>query len=791
MKKKKDGSPQWSINYPVIVGIAVGVIILVLFGPFLFGSSLFLFTDIGSDTVNIFWPTYIEGARHWMEYGMPGYSFEQGMGMDTFSDHMFRPFQILIEWAGRDNIPFVIAYIEVLKLALIAYILHCYTKLNNYDAKLSVLFVLLGTFTGFVVLGSSWYVFSTRALQFYLLIYGLDYLIKRKKINLFVLAIFLIASYQPFYLYLFGVFGAVYLFVKYPELIRKFSSNTASFLRLVVGSILGLIVSAPFLWSKLKQVTEGPRLAEASLGDKLLANSNGIDLGGHFSSLLLRLFGNNTLGVGDEYTGWNNYLEGPLVYMGSLALVLALYYTIACYKDNKRPTVIALVSILILTLPILRNSIWLFQGDYQRELGLVIGFVILLGFVEGWKLILKNGFQAKYLLFILAFLLLLLMVGSRATLGRVANEYLALYIFFLVGQLGLLFLLSKKGSKFVYLTLVGAVGLELMVLHYPTFHQREVIEKKDVSKRIYYNDLTLEAVASLPEMKDDFYRVHKLYPSGPSKYISLNDSKVFDYYSTVAYHSFNANSYIKFYELFDIVDYSKEHTTRWTTGFIEQPLLMNFVANRFVMVQKGQPLPPFLDATYSLYKDFGSIEVYQNPNPLSLAQVFTSRLDESSIRKLDLNKRIRALYNGVILDSTANANSQLPYFDLNSLPTDYTIRDYNSEVAALQENSKLEITSFEPEHISGKLTVNHSGALLFSIPFDPYWKLKLNGESINLETLNMGLMGLSNIDSGEYSLELSYKAKYISTGKYFFFGGLLIFVFVVFMEEKSKLFKNK
>src|SRR5690606_2410576 len=105
--------------------------------------------------------------------------------------------------------------------------------------------------------------------------------------------------------------------------------------------------------------------------------------------------------------------------------------------------------------------------------------------------------------------------------------------------------------------------------------------KRDISKRIYYNDLMHEAVAALPDMSSDFYRVHKLYPSGPSPKIGLNDSKVFGYYGSMGYHSFNANSYVRFFELFDIVDYSDENTTRWTTGFIDHPLLMNLVANRY------------------------------------------------------------------------------------------------------------------------------------------------------------------------------------------------------------------
>lgn len=773
----------------IITFVAVLIGLLVLFGPFLFGSNLFLFTDIGSDTITVFWPKYMEGARYWSQYGLPGYSFEQGLGMDVFPDHVFRPFQLLLEFVGIDSMPKLFAVVEVLKLLIAAGILWLYAVLNAFRNDTRILFVLLGTFTGYAILGSTWYVFSMTMVQFYLLVYGIDLIFKRNKTWVFILSIFLIGSYQVFYLYQFGLFGIAYILFKYPSIISSFKNELRSVFSLVKGSVVGLLLALPFLWARLKQTTEGPRLTEASLADNLMTDGAfNPDISGHFSSFLLRLLGNNTLGIGDDYSGWLNYLEGPLMYIGSIAIAVSLYYVVKAYKTTKLPLAIALTWLAINFIPFLRRLLWAFQSDYQREVGLMFGLTVAIGFAHGMDRLLNEKLNTKALLIAVGLVFVAIFVGTSTTAGTVENQYVFLYVLFMGFSLLLTMRYINKPAIPLLIALIVVVLGELIVINYPTLNDRPTLHKEDLSKRINYNDYTKEAVATLPAMDTTFYRTHKIFASSPTKHVGLNDALVFGFFGSNSYHSFNSQSYVRLYELFDLADFSNESSTRWASGFVSQPLLMTLVSNRFILAKTNQQVSPFIANTYSLRETVNDINIFENNYQLPLITIFDQQINEADFRQLDLNRRIQSIYDGVILSE--GTESSLPYVDLSEKTEQYTVSDYISDIQAIQKRTDVSIESFRPNHITGVLTVNQDGAALISIPHDKYWKLYLDGKPVEMSIMNAGLLGVPNLSQGTYTFKLVYDRDYWNKGKWSFFIGLALFILLLISEEFFRMKKT-
>jgi hypothetical protein len=71
-----------------------------------------------SDTINFYLPNWINVSEHFREFGIPTWSFKQGMGQDVFGLSLADPFNWIYYLLGKDKIASAIIYVELLKLLL-------------------------------------------------------------------------------------------------------------------------------------------------------------------------------------------------------------------------------------------------------------------------------------------------------------------------------------------------------------------------------------------------------------------------------------------------------------------------------------------------------------------------------------------------------------------------------------------------------------------------------------------------------------------------------------------------
>src|SRR4051812_20976792 len=69
----------------LVAGICLLVPGVFAFWPFVFGNSLLLYTDIGSDSLNGFYSTFVHLSNYLRSDGFPSWSFRMGMGEDIAS----------------------------------------------------------------------------------------------------------------------------------------------------------------------------------------------------------------------------------------------------------------------------------------------------------------------------------------------------------------------------------------------------------------------------------------------------------------------------------------------------------------------------------------------------------------------------------------------------------------------------------------------------------------------------------------------------------------------------------
>ena len=75
----------------------------------------------------------------------------------------------------------------------------------------------------------------------------------------------------------------------------------------------------------------------------------------------------------------------------------------------------------------------------------------------------------------------------------------------------------------------------------------------------------------------------------------------------------------------------------------------------------------------------------------------------------------------------------------------------------------LNVTDYSDTAITGTITVSEPGILMFSIPYDPSWSLKVNGVKTDTIEVAEALLGVS-LEPGEYTIELCFTPRGFKLG---------------------------
>lgn len=764
--------------------ITLTIMLICVFHNFVFLQNIYMFAGIGSDTVTLFYPDLHYLSEYIRTEGIPKWSHAQGMGQNIFPFSIGAPFNLILILAGKKALPYLIGYIEIIKILISGIFFYLFLRTIPINKYGSFVGGLLYSFSGFIIIGSSWYVFSSEGYQISLLLYSFEKLYKNNFWYLFPLPIAIMAAFEPFNLYLYGLLLIAYMFLRILSE-QSFQFKRIFFLstKLLGLSILGLLISGVFLLPNLRLYINSPRVSGdvslmSLLMDQPLFATLSLD---KLGTLILRLFSNDILGNGSNFRGYNNYLEAPLVYCSIFSLVI--FSQVFGFLSKKAKLVYGTflgLTIITIIFPYFRYALWLFSGDYYRGFSFYLSLLLIFFTAKALDRFYKTPKINRTILAInILGLLCLLYYPYFPQKPFIVNHYLQTIILISILIYGIFLILLKRPSwtNIIKTTLPVVIAMELVCVNYITVNSRDTIKTEELKQKTGFNDYTVEAVDYLNSIDKSFFRIHKNYYSSPStRYLSLNEAKIQGYYSTSSYDSFNQKYYVRFLGLMGIIRPQNEYDTRWCQGLKKQFSLLPWASSKYYLI-KGDP-PEMVKQNYEHLKNFENVQIYRDPNFVPLGFTYDKYIPLADFLNLSKLTKERAILTHFVCEKNADKFSMFKRAEMSDIPEgEYTYDMFTQDTKTLSKET-LNYSEFSNNHLKGTIKLDSPKLLFFTIPYDKGWTAKVDGNKVKLFLINMGFMGII-LSPGQHTIELDYYPPMLKLGFILTCIGVLIYLLLI------------
>ncbi len=745
----------------------LGALALFVFHDFIFLNKVFLYKDIGSDSINGWYPEFYHVSDYLKNLGgIPRWTFYQGMGQNFTGELKGDPFTLLLYFANPDNIAFLVGFIEVLKFLTAGIFFYLFLRELTITPYSAIIGSMCFAFSGFIVLGSCWYWQSEEVYQIAILLFSVEKLL-HKKWYYFPFAIALIGVVNAFNLFQYSIVAGVYVFVR---LYNQYGWNKK--MLTIYGQLIGLGafgvgISAFILLNKVQLMLDSPRVSGTASYFAQLMSTPIFQFDNLLSNVtkIGRLFSNDMLGTGNYFAGAENYLEAPLFYAGLVSLLL--FTQLFPFLSKKKKWVFGIVlglALLPFIFPFFRYACWLFAGNYYRVLSFFFALLLLMYSILSLNYI-DTIRKVNYKVLIGTFLILIFLLFFPNIAG-ITHPYQAnapifqsniqsfCFAFLIIYAILIGLLPLKNVARFVKPILVVFLFVELGFMANITVNKRDIVKYGEMKSKVSYNDYSVDAVKYLHSLDTSFYRIQKTYGSSLAIHKSLKDPMVQRYYGTTAYGQFNQANYVRFLLAANVIPPDNEYATRWLEGLtVERPLLQVFGNVHYNLSKQIFP-PQMLFLNDSINK-IGDVYIYKNKFSLPFGYTYSHYMTRSTFDSLSF-KDIALLESAVVDDTDIAKYATLQILSTPQSQNDYGFEQLAADVNSLKQES-LQVSYFSQNNIKGTIVLNQEKLLFFTIPFDKGWKAFDNGQPISIEQVNIGFSGLL-LQAGAHEIELQFES---------------------------------
>ncbi|MBU3742418.1 MAG: YfhO family protein [Candidatus Kapabacteria bacterium] len=748
----------------VVLGIAL-LMVAYVYWDYLTFAKVLLYTDIGSDSVNFSYPSYVQMARHWaIHNSATGFSLESSMGMPVHIN-MWDPSMWLLMWGGAENVPHSLAIIEAIKMLATTVLGFFFFRLQGSSNLTASIGGLCLAFCGYAALtASGWYSLSVEVVLLALGLWAVEYAIARRPVYYMVLPaamVFIAQNNFVFVVYLAAMLVA-YLALRTIEhgTWRERLMPAGITLALMVG---GLALSFNQFVALRQQVTESGRAegiaksgAVSTYGTNMNVGMADLAESKERTNIILRTYSGVMMGSGNAYKGMMNFLEGPILYIGLPMMLFIPTFLVG--TDRRRRVVYGILIaglIVLMFFPWFRFAFWGFNLDYFREYTLLIGAALLIVSMRGFNAMMEGGNAATRWIpsaTALALMLLLMAVGASPTDVDVdvRNTATVLLIGFAVA--GSALAITRRPAFLLAFLALTVVDLTLNAD--ATINDRIALKTKDIDRGRLYGDDTRKAVNWIKQHDNSLYRIVKLDPSGPAMHQSLNDAMVMGYNGMIGYQSIHNKYYLRFMEAMGMIDLRNPSDAKWVYKAMYQPYLASALGAKY-FIRKGAPLT-FDDTYFGPVKQIDSAYIHESKVALPLLVAYDSFITPAQLATMDPFKRELQLFKSAILDP-----GPAQQYDLAAYPVQNdtaTVID-KASIAAMADSRRAMMSvqaRTTKDGVSATVTCARASFAVASIAYDQRLRVYVDGSPTPTTIANVGFVGFA-IGAGRHSVEIRYE----------------------------------
>jgi len=753
-------SPSWAL---VIVFIVTMGMLAFVYNDFLFGGAVLLYTDIGSDSVNDMYPRWVQMVGTWHEQHVAtGFSLSAYMG-SIMGFNRLNPFDWILVLSGLPSFIHAIVFFVGAGIIATALATFSYFRLlgtNNLSATIGALSF---AFCGYQVLWSAgWFMGIFPVLFVSIGLLAAEYFLQERKLGYVApaLAMIVVAALSSYFIVYWVAFISAYTLLRLVEI-----KHPGAAAKSAVIFFAALAIGALASWSSLSElytfVTESGRAESIQASGAVSTYGTNMNIGmfetasaDEYRTVFSRLLSNNIQGPGLAYRGIMNYLEGPLLYVGLLAVMfIPVFFSQASSRQRWIYGAAIGVSVLFLVFPWFRLAFWGFRLDYFREFTLLISTVFLIVGIRGLHQFVASPKRRDAFILLATSLTTLLVLTSavRVPIHALPAERTAV-IALLLSISGVAVLSMFSLRKYAPILLAVICIIDLSHNAYSTVNTRNYLSSADITAGKLYGDASLAAIRGINASDPSLFRMVKYFGSGPAIHASINDAMAQNFYGLTGYASNHNRYYLKFMSAFKAIDLADPSQGKWVSGIVNRPFLASALGAKYFLT-KAQPFG-FFPELFPAVDTVQDIYVQRSAVALPLVVGYDEYILESDFMKLPPERKDYVLYRSLITPDEKVSDIVLK--KRYQPETDSTTVTGYSFVALNDARRKLLNVNARTDYsgLYASVAASDDCMAVISVPYDKRLKLRLDGKLVEPMIVNIGFFGLA-CPKGKHEISLT------------------------------------
>lgn len=697
---------QHEFGLPAVLLLS-SLIYMGLYGFFIFGNAVYMYSDVGSDSLSSSFPIITMLSRLYREKQFTFYTLSSGLGSDTSATFLqyLNPLKFLLLNFGKDSFP--------LSVLLFVFLQHLFTAVFAYGffkallkAKRPAVFAaLIWGYTSYIIVWGQNYSFGVCILLFTASMFFLQLLLNRPSRLYFMLlsftfALFIASNYYFFYMTgVFTIFYVIFFTLSVRKKENRIKRMIKSLFTLALSALMSMAIACASILPIVMNFLGSARTGDTTRFDlKALLTPYGMKA---YFTFLGRFFSASIMGSGSNFTGYLNFYETALLYTSAL-FFFALIYVLFRKKSVIQAILVVVLTAGMLYCPaagkLLTFNIFSQRYSFMICFAEVIAIAILLKDILSLDMKTVPAFYVSVLGAPIATAgVLFLLYMRRTALGYTLNKFafLAAVAFIAVWTFWLILTGLMKNKRMASIIGVVLLCAELLVTNQAAIYDRAYLTKTDY-KTDYFNDGTQDAVAKIKESDSGLYRINT-----STEYDFANEGLVDGFNATTTYSNTNPASIVSLSRAFG----NYQLSSNFFIAGCEQYYLYTLLAGKYLVCDLPDNEADSLEPP--CFKEIGRTEsniTFENVNALPFGYLYRNEMDGADFVTMNSYEKMRALTKSFVLTEAIDETKKKDADDhtrpaegdtvLDLIPKIHTVN--NCDLAPVGED-KIRVKSVGPD----------------------------------------------------------------------------------------------